>query len=82
MTTPPADDFVVTFTHLHSMTGWGARPGFCHRGARALCERYGLDWLAIVRAGGVSASTLMDTGDALAVALVEHARQEVSNGQL
>lgn len=75
------DDFLVTFDHLHSVPGWGARPGFCHRGARALCERYELDWPAIVRAGGVMASVLVATGDGMALHLVEHARTEVSRGQ-
>ena len=75
------DDFMVTLAHLHSAPGWGHRPGFCHRGARALCARYGLDWPAIVRDGGLSARTLSATGDALALHLVAHARQEVSRGQ-
>ncbi|MDI3489551.1 MAG: hypothetical protein PWP11_828 [Thauera sp.] len=80
MTVADADLF-VTFDHLHSAPGWGARPGFCHSGTRALCARYGLDWAAIVRAGGIPASALIATGDALALALVDHARQEVSHGQ-
>lgn len=75
------DDFLVTFDHLHSVPGWGGRPGFCHRGARDLCRRYDLDWDAIVRAGGIQASVLIATGDAMALHLVEHARQEVARGQ-
>lgn len=72
----------VTLDHLHSVPGWGSRPGYCHRGARALCERYGLDWSAIVQAGGVDAEVLTATGDALALQLVEHARAvEAANGQ-
>jgi hypothetical protein len=74
------DDFRVTLDHLHSVPAWGARPGYCHRGARALCERYGLDWAAIVRDGGLPASRLIATGDALALHLVEHARREVLHG--
>lgn len=73
-------DFMVTLDHLHSVPAWGGRPGFCHRGTRALCERYGLEWSAIVRAGGLPASALIATGDALALHLVEHARQEVLHG--
>jgi hypothetical protein len=69
-----SDDFLVTFDHLHSVPSWGARPGFCHRGARALANRYGLDWAAIVRDGGISASALEATGDAMAIHLVAHAR--------
>ena len=74
------DDFMVTLDHLHSVPAWGGRPGFCHRGARALCERYGIDWTAIVRDGGLPASVLTATGDALALHLVDHARQEVLHG--
>lgn len=78
----PADLF-VTFEHLHSIKGFGPTPGFCHRGARALCLRYGLDWAAIVAAGGIEAADLLATGDALAQALVEQAAQieEVKNGR-
>lgn len=65
----------ITFEHLHTFPGFGARPGFCHRGARALCERYGLDWAEIVRAGGVDESVLYNTGDALALMLIEHAHR-------
>lgn len=78
--TSDTPDLFVTFDHLHGVPGWGARPGFCHRGARALCEHYGLDWAAIVRAGGIPARDLVATGDAMALALVEHARKESGNG--
>lgn len=65
----------VTLDHLHSMPGNGARPGWCHHGARLFCERYGLDWPAIVEAGGIEAEALLALDDALADALVEHARR-------
>ncbi len=66
-------DFLVTFDHLHSVPA-SARAGFCHRGARELAARYQLDWDAIVREGGIMASVLEATGDALALQLVAHAR--------
>lgn len=69
-----AEDLFVTFNHLHSLPGWGAGH-VCHRGARMLAARYGLDWAQIVRDGGIAASRLIATGDALALALVEHARK-------
>lgn len=74
------DELFVTLEHLHSVPAWGSRPGYCHRGARALCAHYGLDWTAIVRAGGIPAGALLATGDALALHLVEHARKEVTDG--
>lgn len=75
-----SDDLFVTLDHLHSAPGFGAN-GLCHQGARALCARYGLDWLGIVREGGISAHVLLATGDALAIRLVDFARQEVARGQ-
>ena len=78
MTTP---DLFITFDHLYSMPGQGARPGWCHKGAREFCHRHGLDWLRIVRAGGIHARELAATGDALALALIAHARAaEETNG--
>ncbi len=82
------NDLIVTFDHLHSAPGWGVRPGLCHRGARTFCERHGLDWSVIVAAGGIPAPALIATGDALGIALVEHAArveaakvaEEVSHG--
>lgn len=70
------DNIFVTFEHLHSVSGLSSSgTGFCHRGARALCARYNIDWQTVVSEGGVSSSTLLATGDALAIRLVEHARQ-------
>lgn len=73
-----SDDFLVTFDHMHSVPGMAGRPGYCNKGGRELVARYGMDWSEIVRDGGVLASRLMATGDALAIRLVEFARQEVA----
>jgi hypothetical protein len=69
----------VTLDHLHSMPSTGVRPGWCHRGAREMCQRLGLDWATIVKNGGIEADTLAATGNALALALVEHAKREANN---
>lgn len=75
------DDVFVTFDHLHALPGWGAgRAGLCHRGARTWCAQHGLDWEAIVRAGGVPASVLLATGDAMVAALVDFARGQADHG--
>lgn len=71
---------IVTIQHLHSVPTWTTRQGYCHGQARAFFEARGWDWLAFVREG-IDAQRLLDTGDALAIRLVEHARQEVANGQ-
>ena len=76
------EDFLVTAAHLRSAPSWTGRAGLCARGARRFCARYGIDWVDFVR-DGVPASRLLATGDALAAALVEHARQcvmEVESG--
>lgn len=75
------DELFVTLDHMHSVPAWNGRAGFCHKGARSLAARYELDWSQIVRDGGIAASKLLATGDALAIHLVDFARQEVSRGQ-
>ncbi|MNG19758.1 hypothetical protein D3C85_1570590 [compost metagenome] len=64
---------IVTLAHLRSIPGHGAKPGFCASGARRFFARYGLDWSAFIK-GGIEEEQLLATGDALAKALVEHAR--------
>lgn len=76
------DELMITAEHLASVPAWNGRTGFCARGARQLCARYGIDWIEAVRNGGIPAGRLIATGDALALQLVEHARQvEAQRGQ-
>lgn len=76
-----APDVIVTMRHLRTIPGFSARAGFCARGGRAFFDRYGLDWGDFVR-NGIPAAQLTATGDALALALVDHARKtEALNGQ-
>lgn len=71
----------VTLTHLRTIPGYGSKPGFCTRAARPFFTRHGLDWYAF-RHGGIPAEQLLATNDALAIALVEWAREcEANNGQ-
>jgi hypothetical protein len=63
----------VTVAHLRTIPGFGPRPGFCARGARAWFTRHGLSYGAFVR-DGIDADTLLATGDAFALAIVEHAK--------
>lgn len=68
-------------SHLRTVPDFGPKPGFCARGGRAWFARHGLDWLAFVRSG-IDEEILLDTGDALALALVKHARTvEAGHGQ-
>ncbi len=69
------DDMLITTEHLATVPAWGGRKGFCARGARQLCARYGIDWSEVIRNGGIPASRLVATGDALALQLVEHAQK-------
>ncbi|MDF5881684.1 hypothetical protein P4133_24475 [Pseudomonas aeruginosa] len=70
---------IVTAQHLHTVPTWTTRQGYCHRQAREFFKRHGLDWMAFLR-DGIEADVLVATGDALALKLVEHARQEVADG--
>ncbi|MNF04097.1 hypothetical protein D3C80_2035410 [compost metagenome] len=63
------------------MPTWTARSGYCARQSRAFFAQQGWDWLDFVR-NGISAQRLIETGDALALHLVEHAETvEASHGQ-
>lgn len=70
---------IVTIQHLHSVPTWTGRQGYCHTGAREFFARHDLDWFDFVE-NGIDEQLLIDTGDALAMLLVEHAR-EVGDGQ-
>lgn len=65
---------IVTTADLSTIEGFSSRPGFCRRGARRFFARYGLDWSKFVREG-IDAAEFEATGDALALALVAHARR-------
>lgn len=65
---------IVRLEHLGGVRGFSARPGFCRRGARAWFQAHGLDWDAF-RREGIDAELLLASGDPMAIALVEHARQ-------
>lgn len=49
--------------------------GLCVHGTRAWFARQGLDFRAFLREG-IDAETLLATGDAMAMRVVEHARQQ------
>ena len=72
---------IVRLEHLSGVRGFNARPGLCRKGARAWFARYGLDWDAF-RKQGIEDETLLLTGDAFAIAVVEHARRlEATRGK-
>ena len=56
----------VTHTHLREL-------GYCNKGARAFFRRHGLDWSAFLRRG-LPAEVFEQTGDAMALKLVQHAK--------
>lgn len=58
----------VRIEHLRAL-------GYCARGSREFCARHGIDWAAMLRQG-VSAAELERTGDAMALAAVQRARDE------
>lgn len=66
-------ELIITIQHLHTVPTWTTRPGYCARQSRAFFAEQGLDWLDFVR-NGIPARRLIDTGNALALHLVEHAR--------
>lgn len=66
MTDDGLDEVIVTMAHIRQAQ-------MCSRGARAFFVRHGLDWASFLR-GGVPARALAETGDAMALHVVEVAR--------
>lgn len=50
---------------------------YCNRGARKWLEQRGVAWADFL-AGGVDAQWMRDTGDAMAIAAVEHAERQAA----
>lgn len=50
--------------------------GLCARGGRMWAERHSLDWRAFLEQG-ISAETLLATGDAMALRAVEQAQRRI-----
>lgn len=64
---------MVTMRHVRAM-------GMCAAGARAWCERHGVDW-ARVRGQGIPVSELRENGDAFALKACELAEEEARGQQ-
>lgn len=62
---------IITVDHMHSVPTWNGRQGYCHSKAREFFARHGLDWLRFLQQG-IDSQALLDTGDALAIYLVEY----------
>lgn len=68
------NDPIVTVEHCRAL-------GYCARGMRAFFARYGLNWDAF-RQGGAPASEIEATGDAMAMAAANLAREDAKRGGL
>lgn len=68
-------EVLVTAAHLHSVPNFNGQPGFCARGARLWADAHGMDWSRFVQ-HGVPAEQLEATGDAMALRLAAHAREQ------
>lgn len=62
-----SEPLIVTIDHVRAA-------GMCVQGTRMWFKRHGLDFCAFLR-DGCDADTLLSTGDAMALRVVEHARQ-------
>lgn len=72
---------IVNSVHLRTIPYFRQNPGFCLPKARAWFKRQGLDWKSFLREG-IDAEVLLATGDGMAIALVDWAREsEASHGQ-
>ena len=74
-------ELIVTIEHLYTVPTWTTRVGYCGGKSRDFFAAQGWDWLDFVR-NGIPAQRLLETGNALAIHLVEHAqRMEAEHGQ-
>ncbi|MGO1072331.1 hypothetical protein [Lysobacter sp. CA199] len=73
---------IVRLHHLRGVRGFNEKPGFCVSKSREWFQRYDLTWREFAK-DGIDAERLLATGDAMAAALVAHARQveEAGDGQ-
>jgi len=62
------NNLIITTEHLRNVDG------YCVAGARAFAKLHGLDFKAFI-GHGISAEQLINTGDALALNMVEQAAQ-------
>lgn len=74
------DDFIITRQHMRTVRAFGNRKGYCATGGRRWFAAHNMDWADFLK-NGIPASTVQATGDALGIALVEHARKEIANGR-
>lgn len=63
---------IITMRHFRTIPN-GGKVGYCTKGGRRFFDRYGLDWTEFVRSG-LPEELFINTGDALAINLVKHAR--------
>lgn len=68
----------VHIRHARAVLGPNGK-GYCVRGMRQFAERHGLDFDAFAREG-IEAQALLNTGDAMAEAIVREAEKEEQNG--
>ena len=73
-------DVLVTTKHYYSVPFGAGRQGYCADVGRKWFAAHGLSWADFVREG-LPASVFEETGDPLALKLVEHARKmEAAHG--
>lgn len=69
----------ITTKHIFSIPGYSKKDGFCRRGLKKWCARYGFKPREFLQ--GVDSERVLATGDALGIAVVEWAAQcEAGNG--
>ncbi len=71
---------IITIQHLRSTNTWLAKSGYCASASREFFKRYGLDWNDFVK-NGIPEEKLLATENALAINLVEFAKQQLPSQQ-
>ena len=63
---------LIYVRHLYSLPNFRGGTGFCAQGSRDWFAAHGLSWADFV-ANGLDEAALAATGDAMALAVIEHA---------
>lgn len=68
-------DVWITVNDIHSVPAWNGKFGYCNKTSREFCARNNISWNDLINNGGLWASQLEATGNALALHLVEWVRE-------
>lgn len=68
------EDVWVSVHDIHTVPAWNGKAGYCNKTSREFCARNNISWNDLIKNGGLWASQLEATGDAMAIHLANWVR--------